>query len=150
MLQLRLQGCTLQQIADVQEPKISFQAVSKAIKTALRDVVIEPLEQVRSLELLRLDELLAAVYEKALSGDIAAIDRCLAIMYRRARLMGLDQQTGGWLRFGPNGPYEEVDPKTIRVEIVGDPERERTKWLESERERLLALTSETPDPSRMN
>ena len=66
MLNLRLQGASLQQITDAQDPPITFQAVSKAIRTTLRDIMIEPLEQVRSLELARLDEILArGLYERA-------------------------------------------------------------------------------------
>jgi hypothetical protein len=142
MLSMRLQGASLQQIGEAYG--ISFQAVHQAIKSALKNVAVEPLEQIRSMEVLRLDELLAGIYEMALGGDIAAIDRCLAIMYRRARMLGLDLQPGGGLRFGPNG-YEEVDAQTVRIEIVNDPEWERVRWLESERERLLA--GETPPPT---
>ena len=123
--------------------------VHKAIKTTLADLVIEPLEQLRSLELLRLDELIGAIYEQALAGDIAAIDRVLAISYRRARLMGLDMHPGGALRFGDYGPYEEVDTKTVKIEIVNDPEWERVRWLESERERLLAGEA-PPASTRVN
>ena len=42
MLNLRLQGASLQQITDAQDPPITFQAVSKAIRTTLRDIMIEP------------------------------------------------------------------------------------------------------------
>jgi hypothetical protein len=33
----------------------------------------------------------------------------------------------------PTVPYEEIDPKTIKVGIVGNPEIERMRWLEEER-----------------
>jgi hypothetical protein len=138
MLSMRRQGASLAQIADAQDPPISFQAVHKALKTALREMVIEPLEQVRTLELLRSDELLSSIYENALAGDIACIDRCLAIMYRRARLTGLDLQPGGVLRFSDHGPFEDDAQPVMRVEIVGNPEIERVRWLEGERTRLLA------------
>ena len=146
MLSMRLQGASLAQIGEAQTPPISFQAVSKAIKTALRDVMIEPLEQIRQLDLARLDELFAAIYEPALNGDIACIDRCLAIMHRRARLMGLDLQPGGLLRFGDRGAVEvdEEGRPVMRIEIMGNPEVERVKWLQEERERLLALTGGVP------
>jgi hypothetical protein len=45
---------------------------------------------VTRLEVERLDVLLAAVWEKAAGGDPASIDRVLAIMARRARLLGID------------------------------------------------------------
>jgi hypothetical protein len=40
-------------------------------------MVAEPLEQVRQMELLRLDELLAAIWPQAKAGDIGAVDRVL-------------------------------------------------------------------------
>ena len=63
------------------------------------------------------------------------IDRCLAIMKRRAALMGLDLQRGVY--FG--GTDSDADPQAIRVEIVGNPQIDRVRWLEEERERLLGL-----------
>ena len=92
---------------------------------------------------MRLDELLAGIYEQALGGDIACIDRCLAIGMRRSRLMGLDIHPGGGLRFGTNGP-EEVDAKTVRIEIVNDPEWERVRWLEAERNACLPVRRHHP------
>jgi len=78
-------------------------------------MLVEPLEQVRQLELMRLDRLLLAI-PKAISGDLAAIDRCLAIGARRARLLGLD--------IVPARPWED-DPPPLRVEIINDPEATR-------------------------
>jgi hypothetical protein len=66
----------------------------------------------------------------------------------RARLLGLDLQTGGALRFGPSGPYEEIDPKTIKVEIIGNPEMERVRSLEEERIRRLAANDPEATPPR--
>ena len=42
---------------------------------------------------MRLDELLAGIYERAVGGDIPALDRVLAIGVDRARLLGSDAQT---------------------------------------------------------
>ena len=54
-------------------------------------------------------------------------------------LQGVRDGREGWRRsrptgfaFGPNG-HEEIDPKTIKVGIVGNPEIERMRWLEEER-----------------
>jgi len=74
------------------------------------------------LELSRLDQLLKGIYANAKSGDIAAIDRCLAISMRRARLLGLDAPRNG-VRFGPD--EDEFNPAKVRVEIVNDPETAR-------------------------
>jgi hypothetical protein len=154
MLSMRLQGVSLAQIGEAQTPPITFQAVHKAIKTALRDVVIEPLEQVRSFELLRLDELLSVLYPLAMNGDIAAIDRVLQIMCRRARLMGLDLQTGATLRFG-DGAVEQFDEDgrpIVKIEIVNDPEIKRREWLFQKRIAALGgnpdIEDEPPAPPR--
>jgi hypothetical protein len=62
----------------------------------------------------------------------------LAIMKRRAAMMGLDKQPGYFSREDGDG---DADP-VVRVQIIGDPEPQRLAWLEAERRRLLALTGE--------
>jgi hypothetical protein len=151
-LSLRVQGHSMEQIGAAQNPPISKQAVSAAIKVALRDIVVEPLEAIRGLEVLRLDEMFAGIYENALNGDIACIDRCLSIMVRRARLLGLDLQMGSSLRFSRDGRPVEVDDDgnpVLRLKIVNDPEHERMRWLQEERERLLALVGDNA-PTTVN
>jgi hypothetical protein len=46
----------------------------------------------RSVEAERLDRLQAAVWPRAVAGELRAVDRVLSIMARRARLLGLDAQ----------------------------------------------------------
>jgi hypothetical protein len=91
ILSMRLSGYTLADIGQSMNPPVSAVAIHKTLKKALAAMLIEPFEM-RLLELARLDELTAAVYPAALNGDVAAIDRCLAISVRRARLTGLDLQ----------------------------------------------------------
>jgi hypothetical protein len=52
----------------------------------------EQAEEVRRLELLRLDEMAQAIWPQTVSAnpDLFAVDRLLRIMERRARLLGLD------------------------------------------------------------
>ena len=50
----------------------------------------ESLPAALALEQRRLDALLSSIYERALSGEVEAIDRALKIAERRARLLGLD------------------------------------------------------------
>jgi hypothetical protein len=45
---------------------------------------------VRDLELQRLDALYLKAWEAVEEGDLPSIDRCLRIMERRAKLLGLD------------------------------------------------------------
>jgi hypothetical protein len=50
----------------------------------------ERFDAIRTMELARLDEMLAGIYEKALGGDLACVDRVLMISDPRARLLGLN------------------------------------------------------------
>jgi hypothetical protein len=50
----------------------------------------ESAEAVTRLEIERLDALLSAVWPAAEKGDLAAVDRVLSVMHRRARLLGID------------------------------------------------------------
>lgn len=86
---LRLAGHTYQQIAD----RLGYRGhtgARAAVEKALREAIREPSREVITLELLRLDALQAALWPKALACDLAAVDRVLKVMERRARLLGLD------------------------------------------------------------
>jgi len=50
----------------------------------------ETSQELINLERARLDALFMAVFPQARRGIMPAVDRCLAIMQRRARLLGLD------------------------------------------------------------
>lgn len=56
----------------------------------LADKCREEAAQVRDLELQRLDALYLVAYAEVEGGNVPAIDRCLRIMERRAKLLGLD------------------------------------------------------------
>jgi hypothetical protein len=63
----------------------------RAVERGLRLLVPKELvEEMRAIELERLDNLWRPMYTKALQGDRLAVDRCLAIMERRSRFLGLD------------------------------------------------------------
>lgn len=88
-LDLRKSGASFAQIAQAlgyATPSGAHKAVMSAIKKTLR----EPAEEVRTLELERLDRLQMAAWTKAIKGDLRAIDAVLRIMKRRAELLGLD------------------------------------------------------------
>lgn len=90
-MELRKSGATYAAIGEALG--ISEQGAYKAVIRALDKLnakVIEGAEQLRRLELERLDRLFLAVYPKAIGGSYEAIDRALKIMARRARLLGLD------------------------------------------------------------
>jgi hypothetical protein len=88
-LKLRLIGAGYAEIAQ-QRGYASPEGAWKAVRAGLKRTLQEPADQVRRLEVDRLDSLLAAVWQKAIAGDGEAIDRALRIMKRRAELLGLD------------------------------------------------------------
>lgn len=88
-LELRKAGVGFQAIAD----RLGYSDHSgayRAVKSALKKTLQEPADEVRALELERLDKLLLGLWPRATSGNDRAIDRVLKIMQRRANLLGLD------------------------------------------------------------
>lgn len=69
------------------DPKWAYRLVQRALDRTLREAGTE---QIRDFEGDRLDKLQAAVWPRALQGDIPAVNAVLRIMERRARLFGLD------------------------------------------------------------
>lgn len=50
----------------------------------------EDIDSLVATEQARLDQLWRGIYPAAMSGNLGAVDRCIKIMERRARLLGLD------------------------------------------------------------
>jgi hypothetical protein len=99
-LSLRKQGGSYRQIAKAlreqgkASPRYSEGAAYKDVIAALerqRTERAETVEQVRVLELERLDDLHAKLWPKAIGGDYMAFDRVVGLMGLRARLLGLYQ-----------------------------------------------------------
>jgi DNA-binding transcriptional MerR regulator len=88
-LTLRKAGVSVQTIAETLGWN-SHQAASKAIRAALQRTVQEPADELRQLELARLDDMLQAIAPHVKAGNLTAIDRALKIQERRAKLVGLD------------------------------------------------------------
>ena len=93
-LELRKAGASYEQISRVcgyASRSGAYQAVQRELQRTMQ----EPADDVRQLELMRLDDLYRAMVPKALKGDKDStwyVDRCLAIMDRRAKLLGLDMK----------------------------------------------------------
>lgn len=90
-VELRTQGWTYARIA--KECGVSIQSAYQAVVRYLeetRAVSREHAEEIRRLELDRLDRMLSAFGPRAEDGDAAAADRVLRIQERRAKLLGLD------------------------------------------------------------
>jgi hypothetical protein len=89
VLELRSKGWTWQRIADATgyaNASAAYNAFDKAIKRTMQPAS----DEVRTLELERLDRFLSYLWSAIESGDPAAIDRGLKIMDRRAKYLGLD------------------------------------------------------------
>ena len=88
-VELRLKGKTFQQIANDlgYESRVSaYKAVMAAIKLSMREPALELVE----ITLQRLDALIAAVWVKAMAGDIQAVLAVLRIEKQRADILGLN------------------------------------------------------------
>ena len=93
-LELRKQGYSYRTIADTIGVNVStaYYDVQESLKI-LRELEMEKAEDVRGIEMERLDRLLLACWERAIDGDDKSVRACLSIMERRAKLMGLDAPT---------------------------------------------------------
>ena len=93
-LELRRQGYLLREIADALDIDSPATACN-VIKKALKEVIREPAEAVIALELDRLDRMFVAAYSRASDQEKPfgrdAVETCLKIMERRAKLLGLDR-----------------------------------------------------------
>ena len=89
-LRLRSSGLTYQKVADIMETDKG--TAYKRVQRALRAIPYEAVQEFRQLEGERLDALLEVAFEQATTGkrSLFAIDRCVMLMERRARLFGLD------------------------------------------------------------
>lgn len=88
-LELRKAGVGFQAIADRLGYK-DHSGAYRAVKTALKKTLQEPADEVRRVEVERLDAMLLGLWSSAKAGNLLAVDRVLRIMQRRADLLGLD------------------------------------------------------------
>jgi hypothetical protein len=88
-LEYRKSGMSYRAIADRIGVKSSA-TTYRYIQNALLNLVKEPAEGVRALEIERLDQALVAIWPKIIDGCLFSIKTMLSIMERRAKLLGLD------------------------------------------------------------
>jgi hypothetical protein len=92
IIELRRTGATWELIAKT----VGYANASgayKAYQKALGRIVEPKIEELRAVEVDRLDRLQFAIWERAKDGDIKAIDAVLRILDRRTRILGLDAPT---------------------------------------------------------
>ena len=88
-LELRKSGATLEAIAEAVGYR-SRQAAHDSIKRALAAIPRLAAQQLRDLDVDRLDRLIFAMWPRALRGDAEAVNSVLRILAQRARLLGLE------------------------------------------------------------
>lgn len=91
-VELRMAGRTYQEIAT----ELGYAHPSgahAAVQSVLKEARSEAAEEMRELELDRLNKLLSGVWEKALAGDVKAVHAVLAIIDKRSKLAGLYSPT---------------------------------------------------------
>ena len=118
-LEARAAGAEYYQIAEMLG--ISERSAEELVKRALKATLREPADDVRKLELKRLDMFLQVYMAKALDGHGPSLDRCLAIMERRARLEGIDapiEMDYASIRTQFFQPLAEILPREMMVEVL--------------------------------
>jgi len=125
-LNLRCRGYAYSKIAT--EMGVDETHASKLVEEGLNLFFGERPEAVRKLELLRLDEILCGIYEKAICGDLQAMDCVLKISERRTQLEGFS-----------------ATPKPDPAELQKEAQRrydEEKRALESAMEKAVMLCAE--------
>lgn len=123
----RKAGLTYQEIANEMNcsPQVAHKLVSQEL-CQIRETNADAADELRALELERLDTLYRHAFTAVTYGDVPAIDRCIRVMERRARLTGIDAATrteiSGALLTSP----EWLELKTLLVHTLGQyPEAQR-------------------------
>ena len=114
---LRVAGATFTQIGD--QLGVSRQAAHQMVTKALDELaaqVSESADQLRAIELHRLDAMTAALWSGAMSGDEQKIDRVIKLMNRRAAMLGLDRP----VKFDVTNPTldEKINAELKRLGIA--------------------------------
>lgn len=87
-LQMRCAGIPVEAIAA--HMKVHPRTVYTWLKDAIAAIPREEADELRLLELDRLDAIFRGLFSDAINGDVRAAEGCLKVMERRARLLNLD------------------------------------------------------------
>ena len=104
-LELRKAGVSFDLIAQ-QLGYSNRQGAHFAVESALQKTLQKPGDDLRQLDIERLDSLLFAVWPDARRGSLDHIDAALKILTRRAKLLGLDAPVKTELTGPDGGPIE--------------------------------------------
>lgn len=92
ILRMRVSGASWSSIAAAEGYKDASGPLN-LVKRELRNQVSEAVDDLRAVELARLDEIQRVLWPRVLEGDLDAIDRILRLTALRARLTGMEKQT---------------------------------------------------------
>lgn len=101
VMELRKQGLSFDEIARLVGYRSQAGAYN-AYKRVMDRTIQQPSDEIRKLELDRLDEMLKAIWPQVLAGKGWAVEKALMIQDRRAKYLGLDA------------------PAKTRVEVISD------------------------------
>lgn len=131
-VELRLGGYSYERIAEAQG--VSKSTAHRRVQAAMAATLQEPADELRRMELERLDRLFGVMYERAMTNgkDAArAAEMALKTMERRAKMLGLDAP----------------ERRTIDV-WTHDQFAEAVEALNAEIAELESLDAQTGDPSQ--
>lgn len=139
VLELRLTGLSFEKIGQalVNDPDIGRPVSTTTVKKAFaRAMIVQraqleaAADEVRAIELARLDHMLARLWPAVNKGDEKSIDRAIKIGERRAKLLGLDAPAKV-APVNPAGdkPYQphDVSPAQIAERVLELVERAKTR-----------------------
>jgi len=122
-LDLRIAGATYERIASALG--ISKSAAHKAVARGMNSIRANnesTAQELRDLEVARLDRMLVGLWNGARNGDAQAVDRVLRIMERRAKLLGLDSPASLEVSGPAGGPIETAsDSREALRDMLRDP-----------------------------
>lgn len=93
-LELRMAGMSYYYIS--KELGVSKSTAFSDVQKALKEIqsrYTEVAENIRTIELARIERLILGIWHSARKGDLQAIDRINRLMERKSRLLGLDAPT---------------------------------------------------------
>src|SRR3954453_6371409 len=91
-VEMALTGSSYQAIAD-ELGYANRGTVYRLVKNALEDRQVETIDELRQLEVDRLDALQVAMWDDAMNGDVRAVTAVVRIMHLRAKILGLYAHT---------------------------------------------------------
>lgn len=118
VLRLRRLGFTFDQIGK----QLNYSNASGAYKAyikACHRIIYEEVEQVRNLEIDRLDMAQTAIMNKVKNGEIPAVMALIRLMERRSRLLGLDMPTKAQIEV-THYESETIDSEVARLAALLD------------------------------